>query len=276
MTDPTQSAALAAKTAKDSELVALKRQMDKLKNDLNPGPSRQQKLRTACQNFEAVFISKLWEQMRSTVPKSGMFNSQQEEMYRSMFDREFTEKMARDGGIGLGDMLYAQLKEKLQGGGKGAGVSGGRMLNGSLAKAPVEERGTDGKIPEPKTFDLSASRTGRGAKEPDAGRGADSAAQALASASQTLSEAGKALGAAGAGQPPQPSRQQSDTQSQAPQPPASVPAADMAQVEALARRIEADYDRRQVEGASAQLRAGRYAASNGRSDRNGSGFAVIG
>lgn len=267
MTDATQNAALAAKTAKDSELVALKRQMDKLKNELAPGQDKKQKLRTACQNFEAVFISKLWEQMRATVPKSGMFNSQQEEMYRSMFDREFTEKMARDGGIGLGDMLYAQLKEKLQGGGKGAGVSGERMLNGSLVKAPLEERGTDGKIPEPKTYGLSASKKGRAAQVADAGKGADSAAQALASASQTLSEAGKALRTAGAGQAPQ---------AQAPQPPASVPAADMAQVEALARRIEADYDRRQVEGASAQLRTGRYAASGGRSGQTGSGFAVIG
>ncbi len=257
-----QDAATAAKKAQDSELVALKRQMDKLKNELTPGPDKRQKLRSACQNFEAVFISKLWEQMRATVPKSGMFNSQQEEMYRSMFDREFTEKMARDGGIGLGDMLYSQLQDKLTGGGKSTGVTGERMLNGSLVKAPVDERGTDGKIPEPKTFAVPASKNGMVAQGAAARKTVGAAEQTLASASQTISEASRTLGVA-------------DGRS-VPLPPASVAAADMADVEALARRIEADYDRRQVETASAQLRAGRYGASSVETPLPGRKFAIIG
>lgn len=107
-------AALSAKQARDAELVALKQQVDRLKGDLAPGASKQQKLRKACTDFEAVFISKMWEQMRATVPKGGMFNSQQSEMYRSIFDRDFAEKLAGDGGVGLGDMLYSQLKNKLK------------------------------------------------------------------------------------------------------------------------------------------------------------------
>jgi len=107
-------ASLAAKKAQDSELVQLKTQVDRLRNDLTPGKTKDKKLREACTNFEAVFISKLWEQMRATVPKGGYLNSPQEDMYRSMFDRDFSEKMAKDGGIGLGDMLYGQLKGKLK------------------------------------------------------------------------------------------------------------------------------------------------------------------
>jgi Rod binding domain-containing protein len=110
----TMDAALAAKKAQDSELVQLKTQVDRLRSDLTPGPSKDKKLREACTNFEAVFIGKLWEQMRATVPKEGFLHSPQEDMYRSMFDRDFSEQMAKDGGIGLGDMLYAQLKGKLK------------------------------------------------------------------------------------------------------------------------------------------------------------------
>ena len=107
-------ASLAAKKAQDSELVQLKTQVDRLRNDLTPGKTKDKKLREACTNFEAVFISKLWEQMRATVPKGGYLNSPQEDMYRSMFDRDFSEKLAKDGGIGLGDMLYGQLKGRLK------------------------------------------------------------------------------------------------------------------------------------------------------------------
>ena len=113
MADMTMDANLASKKAQDSELVQLKSQVDRLRGDLTPGVTKEKKLREACTKFEAVFISKLWEQMRATVPKNGYLNSPQEDMYRSMFDRDFSEKMAKDGGIGLGDMLYGQLKGQL-------------------------------------------------------------------------------------------------------------------------------------------------------------------
>ncbi|OIO05084.1 MAG: hypothetical protein AUJ49_01835 [Desulfovibrionaceae bacterium CG1_02_65_16] len=112
--DAAQKASLAAGQAQEGELQALQQQVSRLKGNLMPGQNAQQKLRKACNDFEAVFISKLWEQMRATVPKSGMMHSPQEDMYRSMFDRDFAEKMASDGGIGLGDMLYGQLKGKIK------------------------------------------------------------------------------------------------------------------------------------------------------------------
>ncbi len=153
-----QDAATAAKKAQDSELVALKRQMDKLKNELTPGPDKRQKLRSACQNFEAVFISKLWEQMRATGPKSGMFNSQQEEMYRSMFDREFTEKMAGTGHRPWRHVVLA-ASDKLTGGGKSTGVTGERMLNGSLVKAPWTSAARTERSPNPRPSPCPPRRT---------------------------------------------------------------------------------------------------------------------
>jgi Rod binding domain-containing protein len=71
------------------------------------------KLKKACQDFEAVFIGQIWKQMRASVPKEGMLHSKEEESYLSMFDQELSVKMARSGGIGLSDMLYANLSERL-------------------------------------------------------------------------------------------------------------------------------------------------------------------
>ncbi len=246
-----QDASVANKKAQESELVALKQQMDKLKNVITPGPDAKKKLRKACTDFEAVFISKLWEQMRATVPKSGMFNSQQEEMYRSMFDREFTEKMAQDGGIGLGDMLYDQLKNKIKGGGKIAGKTGAQTLQSGLANAPVTEPGTTGALPEKQEFKVSGRRN------------AASAQNAASATSQPSASAAEL----------------------APQPPASVSGAVMADVENLARRIEADYDRRQAlaastqgaQGHTANARAARYGQNAGTDAASaGSRFATTG
>lgn len=71
------------------------------------------KLKKACQDFEAVFIGQIWKQMRSSVPKEGLLHSKEEESYLSMFDQELSVKMSQSGGIGLSDMLYANLSERL-------------------------------------------------------------------------------------------------------------------------------------------------------------------
>jgi len=71
------------------------------------------KLKKACQDFEAVFIGQIWKQMRASVPKEGLLNSKEQESYMSMFDQELSVKMSQSGGIGLSDMLYANLSERL-------------------------------------------------------------------------------------------------------------------------------------------------------------------
>lgn len=256
-----QDAVIAAKKAQDGEIVALKQQMDRLKGDLSANPAVKQKLRKACTDFEAVFISKIWEQMRATIPKGGMLQSPQEDMYRSMFDREFTEKMAQDGGIGLGDMLYNQLKEKVQGGGKMT-RPGALSLESGLKGAPVEQPATTGALPEKPGFTLPEKPShvlpGRRARAV-----APSASAATgASAARTATSA---YAAASASSAPSVSSASSVSSAaiapSAPIPPASVPGAVMADVEALAQRIEADYDRRQAAAAAlaaAQGQAARY------------------
>lgn len=215
MSELNATAALAANTAKDTDLVALKLQVDRLKGDLTPAQSKQKKLRKACTEFEAVFISKMWEQMRNTIPKDGILHSPQEDMYRSMFDRDFSEKLAADGGIGLGDMLYGQLKGKLGGAAKTSAAGGATTLDAASGKAAS--------APAPGKSDLSLPA--RNAQGQSLVQG-QSTAQITAQAMQTNEAA-------------------------APRRPASVPGEVMAEVENLARRIEAAFDQRQQAVASA-------------------------
>lgn len=94
---------------------SLQDRLRELRSRLEPDGKGQDeaKLRKACQDFEAVFIGQIWKQMRSSVPKDGMLHSKEEESYLSMFDQELSVKMSRSGGIGLSDMLYSTLSERL-------------------------------------------------------------------------------------------------------------------------------------------------------------------
>jgi Rod binding domain-containing protein len=150
--DITQDASLATKKAQESELIALRQQMDRLKGDLMPTQNKQQKLRKACVDFEAVFVGKLWEQMRATIPKNDPLHSPQEDMYRSMFDHDFSEKLASDGGIGLGDMLYQQLKDKLNNTTKIPGKTGLNTLAAAVGRADSEaaEKAAKSGVPQKK------------------------------------------------------------------------------------------------------------------------------
>ena len=94
---------------------SLQNRLRELRSRLEPGDTGQDeaKLRKACQDFEAVFIGQIWKQMRSSVPKDGMLHSKEEESYLSMFDQELSVKMSRSGGIGLSDLLYENLSQRL-------------------------------------------------------------------------------------------------------------------------------------------------------------------
>jgi flagellar protein FlgJ len=135
MIDATIDPRLAASTAETKDLARFKSEMDGLRKNLSGGdPDKLAKLKKACQNFEAVFIGKLWDQMKQTVPKEGYLHSKQEDSYMSMFNREFSEKMAQAGGIGLADMIYAQLSQKLK-------QASRETLAGGVEINPVKEEG---------------------------------------------------------------------------------------------------------------------------------------
>lgn len=198
------------------ELTRFKMKMDGLKQRLDgPENGRDAKLREACKDFEAVFIGKMWKQMRSSVPKEGYLHSKQEEQYLSMFDNDFSKKMADSGGIGLADMLYDQLSSKLKEASRNA-------LTGKADIKPLVEE-TQG-IPLNRR-DVTGIDRDEGLTLDDwVGDGGD------ASPTGQVSEVGTYT--------PQPEQQASAAPVQ--------PATDMdvkARIEALARRLEKEADR---------------------------------
>jgi Rod binding domain-containing protein len=103
-------------TSVQAQDIASLQDQEKLKrlgNQLGEGQNQDTKLKEAAQGFESIFMGKIWERMRATVPKDDYLHSKEEEFYLSMFDRELSQKMADAGGIGLGKMLYDSLKDRL-------------------------------------------------------------------------------------------------------------------------------------------------------------------
>jgi Rod binding domain-containing protein len=103
-------------TSVQAQDIASLQDQEKLKrlgDQLGEGQDREKKLKEAAQGFESIFMGKIWERMRATVPKDDYLHSKEEEFYLSMFDRELSQKMADAGGIGLGKMLYDSLKDRL-------------------------------------------------------------------------------------------------------------------------------------------------------------------
>ena len=125
-----------------------KLQLDELRKRIQGGENKEKQLHEACEGFEAVFVQKIWEQMRQTMPKGGYMHSKDEEMYQSMFDVELSKKMASAGGIGLADMLYEQLNAKL---GQASRATSTSMLKN---KQEIKELGGEPIALEPKYGNL--------------------------------------------------------------------------------------------------------------------------
>jgi flagellar protein FlgJ len=75
----------------------------------------EKKLKKACQDFEGIMINMMLKSMRQTLPGSDIFgNSMGKEIYRSMYDQELSEKIAKgENNLGLGEALYRDLSKKM-------------------------------------------------------------------------------------------------------------------------------------------------------------------
>lgn len=72
--------------------------------------SKENDLKKACTDFEAIILKQLLTAMRNTVPKGGLMDGgYAQEMYQSMYDEGLANDMASGKGIGLADALYKQL-----------------------------------------------------------------------------------------------------------------------------------------------------------------------
>jgi len=79
-----------------------------IKNKLND--KDQKKLYEACQELEAVWLSKVMETMRNSINRSDLIpRSFAEDTFESMLYDEYAKGMSKTGQIGIAEMLYQQL-----------------------------------------------------------------------------------------------------------------------------------------------------------------------
>lgn len=74
------------------------------------GNANDKKTKEAVQDFEAFFISQMFEHMYNTLPVNETFGGgNAEKIFRSMLVDEYGKMMSKSGGIGLTDKIMEQL-----------------------------------------------------------------------------------------------------------------------------------------------------------------------
>ncbi len=96
-------------------LSALGMRMDQSRNLPDAkGKDDEAKLREAANEFEAIFIQQMLKTMRKTSLESDFIKkSEGEKMFRSMLDEQYAILSAKSGRLGLGEIIFQQLKSNL-------------------------------------------------------------------------------------------------------------------------------------------------------------------
>jgi len=73
------------------------------------------RLRKACREFEAIFISFMLKSMRDATPEAGLLGEGLgSQVYSDIFDSKLAEKMAETGNMKIGDVLYDQYSPLIE------------------------------------------------------------------------------------------------------------------------------------------------------------------
>ncbi len=68
-------------------------------------------LKKVASDFEEIFLNMMLKAMRQTVGDAGLIEkSNQTQIFESMLDEKFAEKLADAGGLGIGDLIVEQMK----------------------------------------------------------------------------------------------------------------------------------------------------------------------
>ncbi len=68
------------------------------------------KLQKVAKDFESVFLQKLADTMRQSIPDSGLFDSSAMQQTQAIFWSQLSEELGKQGGLGLWKQIYHQLK----------------------------------------------------------------------------------------------------------------------------------------------------------------------
>lgn len=91
-----------------AQLLSQTTQTPKASKGQNP-----EKLKQAAQQFEAIFIQQMYKEMRKTIPDDGLIpRGNADDIYAQLQDMEAAKITARNGGIGLADLMMQQLMKQ--------------------------------------------------------------------------------------------------------------------------------------------------------------------
>ena len=72
-------------------------------------------LRDSTRELEAMYVYEAYKAMRKNIPDNGLIKkSSGEKMFQEMLDLEMARKAAAGSGMGLGEAMYQQLKDKIK------------------------------------------------------------------------------------------------------------------------------------------------------------------
>lgn len=88
-----------------SPLASLNRKMPSI-------PKGDEALKKAANEFEALFVDQMLQQMRQSGIKSELFPEKEgEQTFRAMLDSEYSKMASQHGSFGIAKALYQQLKK---------------------------------------------------------------------------------------------------------------------------------------------------------------------
>jgi peptidoglycan hydrolase FlgJ len=70
-------------------------------------------IKTAARQFEAYFLQLMLRTMRESVPKDGLFDSEESRTFTDMFDQQMAQTISQGKGLGMADILLAQIERSL-------------------------------------------------------------------------------------------------------------------------------------------------------------------
>ncbi|AVJ55355.1 flagellar assembly peptidoglycan hydrolase FlgJ [Idiomarina sp. OT37-5b] len=95
------------------------------------GDNKEQALRAAAQQFEAIFLNMVLGSMRKAndvFAEGNMLNSRYGNMYRDMYDQQLTSELSSQGSLGLADLMVKQLSGQ-------AGLNDAQRYGANLGEA---------------------------------------------------------------------------------------------------------------------------------------------
>ena len=123
--------------------------LERLRNQSGFGKMDAEKdIEKVSRDFESVFLNKLLSTMRKTIPKSGLLDSYASDMFQSMMDEEMSKEMAKDKGMGMGEMIYNDLN-------KISHVSRGEAIQSNYTAIKMDPIFSGIKLPDKKTPEIN-------------------------------------------------------------------------------------------------------------------------